>query len=144
MIRIYGFEQPPYSLPTFLTSRIFYLEDLRKRLHSTKLHFSSKKQTSTFKVPIIVGPSTIKNREAIGLVDDMMAFFDFTQGFSCQYGPLHIISKKTKRKKRGNYEHQGILEMEQMTNKLTLPPGSNKQNELINLDTTSTIQTDPK
>jgi hypothetical protein len=95
-------------------------------------------------VPITVGPFTIKNRVAIELIDDIMACFKFALESSCQYDPLHIISKKRKIQKRGNYEHQGALEMEQMANKLTLPLGSNKQNELINLTMTSTIQTDPK
>jgi hypothetical protein len=43
VIRIYGFEEQPYRLPTFLTPRIFSLEVLRQRLHSDELHFSSKK-----------------------------------------------------------------------------------------------------
>ena len=84
---------------------------------------------STFKVPVIVGPFTVKNREAIELIDDMMACFGFAQYFSCQYDPLHIISKKRKREKRGNYEHQGTPEMEQMANKLTLPSDPDKHNE---------------
>ena len=126
VIRIYGFDQPPYRLPTFLTPRIFSLEVLRKRLNSNELHFSSKNQTSTFKVPITVGPFIVKNREAIELIDDMMPCFGFIQDLSCQYDPLHIIFKKRKRKKRGNYEHQGTPKMEQMANKLTLPSDSNK------------------
>ena len=44
----------------------------------------------------------------------------------------------------GNYEHQGTPEMEQMANKLTLPSDPDRQNEMINLGTTSTVQTDPK
>ena len=81
-------------------------------MHSNEIHFSSKKQTSTVKVTIIVGPFTVINRESIELIDDMMACFGFVQDFSCQYDPLHIISKKRKRKKIGNYEHQGTPEME--------------------------------
>ena len=121
VIRVYGFEHQPYMLPSFLTPQIFSLEVLRQRLHSDELHFSSKKQTSTFKVPITVGPFTVRNRAAIKLIDDMMSCFSFARDFSCQYDPLHIISKKRKRHKRDNYEHQGTLEMEQMANKLTLP-----------------------
>ena len=144
MIRVYGSEHQPYRLPAFLMPRIFSLEVLRQILHSDELHFSSKKQTSTFKVPITVGPFTVKNRVAIELIDDMMACFVFAQDFSCQYDPFHIISKKRKRQKRGNYEHQGTPKMEQMANKLTLPIDPNRQNKILNLATTSTIQTNPK
>ena len=73
-----------------------------------------------------------------------MAFFGFIQYFSCQYDPLHIIFMKIKRKKRGNYEHRGTPKIEQMANKLTLPSDQEKKNQLMNLATTSTIQTDPK
>ena len=65
MMRVYGSEDQPYRLPTFLTPRIFSLEVLRQRLHSNELHFSSKNQTSTFKVLITIGPFIVKNREAI-------------------------------------------------------------------------------
>lgn len=139
MIRVYGYEHQPYRPPTFLTPRIFSLEVLRKRLHSDELHFSSKKKTSTFKVPITVGPFTIKNKEAIVLIDDMMACFGFSQDFSCQYDPLHIISKKRKRQKRGSYEHQGTPEMEQMGNKLTLPSYPDRYNEMNKFSTTLTV-----
>ena len=115
-------------------------------MHSDELHFSSKKQTSTFfKVPITIGPFTVKNRSGIELIDDIMACFGFALDFSFQYDPLHIISKKRKRQKRGNYEHQGTLVMEQMEKKLTLPSDPNRQSEMmIDLATTSNIQTDPK
>lgn len=75
-----------------------------------------------------------------GLLDDIMACF----GFACQYDPLHIISKKKKRQQRGDYEHQGTLEMEQMANKLTLPFDPDRQSEMMNLVTTSNPHTDQK
>ena len=43
IVRVYGFEELRYRLPSFLTPRIFSLEVLRKRLHSDELHFSRKK-----------------------------------------------------------------------------------------------------
>lgn len=144
MIRVYGSEDQPYRLPAFLTPRIFSLEVLRKRLHSDELHFSSKKHTSSFKVPITIGPLTVKNRAVIELIDDIMACFGFNLDFSCQYDPLEIISKKRKRQKRGNYEHQETPKMEQMTNKLTLPSDLDRQSEMMDLTTTSNVQTYPK
>lgn len=113
-------------------------------MHFDELHFSSKKQTSTFKVPITIGPFTVKNRAAIELIDDIMACFGFDLYFACQYDPLHIISKKRKRKKRGNYENQGTPEREQMENKLTLPSDPNRKSEMMDLATTSNVQTNPK
>ena len=79
IIRVYGSEEQPYRLLAFLAPRVFTLEVLRQRLHSDELHFSSKKQTSTFKVPITIGPFTVKNRAAFDLIDDIMACF----GFAC-------------------------------------------------------------
>ena len=73
-----------------------------------------------------------------------MAFFGFVLDFSCQYDPLHIISKKRKIEKRGNYEHQGTPEMEQMENKLTIPYDPDRWSDMMDLETTSNVQTDPK
>ena len=67
VIRVYGSEEKPYRLPTFLTHRIFAPKVLRQRLHSDELHFSSKMQNSTFKVPITIGPFTIRNKVAVEL-----------------------------------------------------------------------------
>ena len=105
VIRIYGYEEQPYRLPTFLTPIIFSLEVLRQRLHSDELHFSSKKQTSNFKVLITIGPFTVRNKATIELIDDIMAYFKFVPNEACQYDPLQLISKKKKKQKRGNYEH---------------------------------------
>ena len=109
MIRVYGCEEKPYKLPVFLTPRIFALEVLRQRLHSDELHFSSKKRSTNLKFPIIVGPFTVRNKAAIELIDGIMSCFSFSTNEGCKYDPLHIISKKKKRQKRGGYEHQGTL-----------------------------------
>ena len=88
VIRVYGSEEQPYRLLSFLTPRIFSLEVLRQRLHSDELHFSSKKQTSNFKVPITIGPFTVKNKAAIELIDDIMTCFRFIPDEAFQYDPL--------------------------------------------------------
>ena len=62
----------------------------------------------------------------------------------CQYEPLHLTSNKNKREKRGNYEHQGTREMEQMANKLTLPTNHDRKSEMMDLVTTSDPLNDPK
>ena len=73
-----------------------------------------------------------------------MACFGFVLDFACQYDPLHIISKKRKIQNKGIYEHQGTPEMEQMENKLTLPSNLDKRSEMMDLETTSDVQTNPK
>ena len=106
-IRVYGSEEKPYRLPTFLTPHIFSLEVLIQRPHYDELHFPSKKQTSTFKVPITIGPFKVRNKVVVELIDDMIAYFGFVEDFSCQYDGQHLISKRRKKQKRRNYEHQG-------------------------------------
>ena len=119
IIWVYGLEEKPYRLPIFLIPHIFGLEVFRKRLHLDELHFSNKKHTSRFKVPITIGPFTVRNKVVVELIDDIMACYGFLEESSFQYGPHHLISKKKKKQKRGNYEHQGTQEMELMANKLT-------------------------
>jgi hypothetical protein len=119
VITVYGLEEKPYRLPIFLTPRIFALEVLRKRFHSYLVHFASRNQASSFKVPITLGPFTVKNKSTIELIDDIMACFCFQEDPSCQYDPHHIISNRRKKQKRSRYDHKGTIEMEQMVNKLT-------------------------
>lgn len=87
VIRVYGSEDQPYRLPSFLTLRIFSLEVLRLRLQSDELHFSRKKQTSTFKVLITIRPFIVKNRAVIAMIGGIMACFGFASDFACQYDP---------------------------------------------------------
>ena len=44
---------------------------------------------------------------------------DFLECPSCKYDPHRLISKRRKKQKRGNYEHQGTQEMELMENNIT-------------------------
>lgn len=83
ILRIYGFEEQPYRHPSFLRPRIFSLEVLWQRLHSNELHFSSKKRTSNFKVPITIGPFEVRNKATIELIDDIKACFKFFPDESC-------------------------------------------------------------
>ena len=76
-------------------------------MHSDELHFASKKQTSTFKVPITIGPFTMRNKAIVELIDDIMAYYGFLEEPSCQYDPHHLIPERRKKHKRGNYEHKG-------------------------------------
>ena len=89
-------------------------------MHSDLVHFASRNQASSFKVPITLGPFTVKNKSAVELIDDIMACFGFQEEPSCQYDPHHIISNRRKKQKIIRYDHKGTVEMEQMANKLTL------------------------
>ena len=73
-----------------------------------------------------------------------MACFGFSKDTSCQYDPHHLIPKRRKKQKRGNYKHQGTQEMELMDNKLTIPSDQEKQSELMNLVITPSVPTDAK
>ena len=74
VIRVYGVEKQPYKLPKFLTPRIFRLEILRQRFDSDYVHFTSKNQARTFKLPVIVGPFTVKNRNTTKIIEEWSLF----------------------------------------------------------------------
>ena len=96
------------------------MEVLIQRLHSYLVHFARTNQASSFKVPLTLGPFTVKHKYIVELIDDIMVCFGFQEEPSCQYDPYHIISNRMKKKKRNQYEHKGTNEMEKMKNKLTL------------------------
>ena len=73
-----------------------------------------------------------------------MACFRFIPDEACKYDPLQIISKKRKKQRRGNYEHQGTLEMMQLENKLTLHTDPDRETEMMDLITTPNPSTEPK
>ena len=102
-MRIYGAEVNPYRLPAFLTPRIFVLEVLRQRFNSDFIHFASKDQAASFKIPVTIGPFTFKNKVVVQLIDEMMACYKFEEDQACQYDPYHIVSNKRKNMRRGGY-----------------------------------------
>ena len=118
-MRIYEAEVNPYRLPIYLTPRIFTFVVLRQRFNSNFIHFSSKNQVASFKLPVTIGPFTVKNKVVVQLIDEIMACYEFEEDQSCQYDTHHIISDKKKELRRGGYEHKGITEMEKLENKLT-------------------------
>lgn len=75
MIRIYGSEKIPYKLPKFLTPRLFALEILRQTLDSDHIHFTCRNQAGTFKLPMTIGPFTVKNRNVSKLIEEIMICF---------------------------------------------------------------------
>ena len=75
IIRMHGSKKIPYKLHKFLTPRIFTLEILRQRLDSDYVHFTSRNQDGTFKLPLIVGPFIVKIKNAVKLIEDIMVSF---------------------------------------------------------------------
>ena len=122
VIGIYGFDKPSYRLLPFLAPRIFVMEIIRKMFHADFQHLSSKKHASSIKLPITIGPFTVKSKEVINLIDDIMASFKFPIDVACQYDPYHLISNKKKKLKRGTYQHQGTEEMDRNANLLSYLP----------------------
>ena len=73
-----------------------------------------------------------------------MVCFRFIPDEACQYDPFQLISKKKKKQRRGNYEHQETPEMMQLANKLTLHTDLDRETEMMDLITTPNPSTDPK
>ena len=61
MLKIYGFKEEPYKLPSFLTPRLFALEFLRQRLFVEKEHFLKYRKASSIKFNYIVEPFVVKS-----------------------------------------------------------------------------------
>jgi len=123
---------------------IFSLEVLRQILHSDLVHFASRNQASSFKVPRTLGPFTMKHKSIVELIDDIMACFGFQEEPSCQYYPHHIISYRRKKKKRSRYDHKGTVEIKQMANKFTLSSEEEESDDIEEMYTTAMIIVDDK
>ena len=104
--------------------------------HADLQHFSGRKQASSIKLPITIGPFTVKSKEVINLIDDIMASFKFPIDVACQYDPYHLIANKKNKLKRGNYQHQGTKEMEKNVNLLSYP------SNLLQIEATQTMDID--
>ena len=67
----------------FLTPSIFALELSRQRLDSNYIHLTSRNQAGTFKVPMTIGPFTVKNKNVAKLIEDIMVCFQFEEYIPC-------------------------------------------------------------
>ena len=80
---------------------------LRQRFDTDYVHFTSRNQDGTFKLPVTVGPFTFKNSNVVKIIEEIMVFFQFEEDIACQYDPLGIIQEKRRKLKLGAYEHIG-------------------------------------
>ena len=79
MIIIYGFEEEPYLLPTFLTPRLYSLEYIRRRISVDLFHFVSDNKTSNFKFQQNIGPFVVKNRSDLKVINEIAGYEDSTR-----------------------------------------------------------------
>ena len=80
-----------------------------------------------------IGPFTVKNRNVVKIIEEVMACFQFEDGISCQYDPLGIIQDKREKLKRGVYEHTGTERMNKLENKLVFSDGDESESEDIEI-----------
>ena len=92
VIRVYGFTGEPYSLPTFLTSRVFALEFMRQRLCAEEEHFRAFKKYYDVKFHLKVGPFIFKNKSALLVIEKLLEVMDFQKEEKMNYDPHQIIS----------------------------------------------------
>ena len=72
IIRVYGFSETPYVLPTFLTSMIFALEFIKERLRSETKHFLNFKKACNIKFHYNIGPFVIKSRSSLPIIEKLL------------------------------------------------------------------------
>jgi len=75
VIRVYGFCGLHFTLLTFLTPRIFYLEFSRQGIAVEELHFTRAHKTSNLKFPFTLGPFTFKVKYCLAILDVYMCHF---------------------------------------------------------------------
>lgn len=116
ILRIYGFEDEPYLLPTFLTPKIYALEFIRWRFATNYEHFAKYKKSITFNLPYKTGPFIARSGTSKTITKDLLKEMKFQKGEINNYYPHHIISEKRKQNKFYAYEHQSNPEMEKAIN----------------------------
>lgn len=60
IIRLYGFTETPYIFPSFMTSRLFSIEYIRKRLFTEKEQFLKARNGCNIKFHYSIVPFVIK------------------------------------------------------------------------------------
>ena len=115
VIRVYGFEEDPYLLPSFLNPRIYFLEYIRQRVVVDLFHFVYNNKISNFKLQQNIGPFFVKNRLAMKLVNEMMQDIRFHHGERIIYNPYNNIANKREHYKL-SYENQFSLELDRVEN----------------------------
>ena len=86
-IRLYGFIHAPYILPSFLTSRVFSLELIWKKLIVKEEHFLNFKKSSSLIFPWELKPYIVRSRASFPLVTNLLRGMEFSPGQVINYDP---------------------------------------------------------
>jgi hypothetical protein len=87
IIWVYGCQEAPYLLPTFLTPKVFSLEFIRKIIISETKHFLKMHKASNLKFPFIIGPFVVKTRSFLSHIQAKLKDFGFAQLQGRRYDP---------------------------------------------------------
>ena len=109
VIRLYGFTQSPYMLPSFLTPRVFSMEFTRQKLFIEIEHFLKYNKSTDIKYPWVVGPFTIKNKGAFPMVEGLLRELGFETEPAINYYPHQVISNRRKDQKINPYKHGEVV-----------------------------------
>jgi hypothetical protein len=78
MIRVYGFHEFPYLLPIFLTTGIFALEFMWRRIISETKNFIKFHIASNIKFPFFIGPFVFNSILCLSQVREKLKDFGFS------------------------------------------------------------------
>ena len=77
VLRIYGFKEEPYRLPSFLTKMIFALVFLRQRLHVESEIFLKQKKASNMKFRYTIEPFVVSSTSVVAVVQNILRSMKF-------------------------------------------------------------------
>ena len=106
IIRVYGFVHEPYILPAFLTTRIFSLYFITRKLTVENELFINFKKAFEIKFPLKVVPFIIKNKDSLPMIEGILKDMNFMKATKVNYDPHHIISQRRQLNKNKSFEHQ--------------------------------------
>ena len=100
----------------FLTPRVFSMEFIRQNLIVETEHFLNFMKSTEIKYPWVVGPFTIKNKDALPMTESLLREMGFSMEPAVNYDPHHVISNRRKSMKINYFKHEEILGLEDVTN----------------------------
>ena len=105
VLRIYGFEEPPYVFPFFLTEILFALEFMRQRLHSEKENFLKVKKGCNIKFHYTNGPFVIKSSQVLPVIEKILKSMSLQEASKINYDPKGIIARRRLDNKCPTFRH---------------------------------------
>ena len=93
-------------------------------------HLLSYKKPQGIKIPWIVGPLTIKSKEALSAIERMLREMGFSMEDSVNYDPHHIISNRRQVNKNKRFEHFEVVGLSEAANWIDYPNDSNDGDDM--------------